>query len=100
MDKLDAMNLSPFFSAIIISAEAGVAKPSPEIFRMACDKLEARPCDCYFIGDRIDLDIEGSVNAGIRPVWLNRNRSPRPDMPGLLEIGSLTELVNLPRATG
>jgi putative hydrolase of the HAD superfamily len=49
-----------------------VAKPNPQIFREACRLLSVSPTNCIYIGDQVDLDVEGSKSAGMTPIWLNR----------------------------
>jgi putative hydrolase of the HAD superfamily len=77
--KLRCTGIYDRFQAIIISSEVGAAKPESKIFREACQALSASPADCIFIGDRIDLDVEGSKAAGLQPIWLNRSGSSSDD---------------------
>jgi putative hydrolase of the HAD superfamily len=70
--KLTRTGILNYFQAVIISDEVGAAKPEPKIFLDACRALEVSADDCTFIGDRIDLDIEGSIAAGMDAIWLNR----------------------------
>lgn len=39
------------FEHVIESSEVGVRKPQPEIYTMACDKLDMAPQDCVFLDD-------------------------------------------------
>ena len=86
--KIAACGFAPFLHAVIISEEAGVAKPDPRIFHMALDQL-GRPADeAVMIGDAWETDVAGARAAGIRPVWFNRFGAASHDR-------SVTELASL-----
>lgn len=40
-----------FADVVVISAEVGVEKPDPAIFRLACDRLGVAPQECAFVDD-------------------------------------------------
>lgn len=79
MQKLAACGLDRLIDAAVISEEAGVAKPEPEIFRIALRRLDASASDAVMIGDSWVADIEGAGAAGIRAIWYNPLRLPCPD---------------------
>ena len=64
--------LAPF---IIVSEEAGYAKPDPRIFR---DALRAtgltRPEQVMFVGDNPLADIDGAKRFGMKAAWIRRGR--------------------------
>jgi len=41
---------------VVISSEVGVAKPGPEIFALACERLRVAPEEAMHIGDTLDVD--------------------------------------------
>ncbi|KAK6198983.1 hypothetical protein LQW54_010257 [Pestalotiopsis sp. IQ-011] len=43
-------------------------EPDPRIFRRAADALDASPGATYMVGDSPEADIEGALDAGLRPV--------------------------------
>jgi epoxide hydrolase-like predicted phosphatase len=43
--------LATLFDAIVISAEVGLHKPQPEIYRLAAERVGARPEACVFVDD-------------------------------------------------
>jgi putative hydrolase of the HAD superfamily len=57
---LQAWELVPLFDCVVISAEVGMRKPDPAIYRHASDCLEIPPEACLFVDDR-----EGNVNAAL-----------------------------------
>jgi putative hydrolase of the HAD superfamily len=71
-DKLTRTKILKYFEVVVISSEVGAAKPQSKIFLEACHRLSAEPRECIFIGDRIDLDVQGSEAAGMTPIWINR----------------------------
>ncbi len=69
--------LLPLLHVLVDSAVVGVAKPDPEIFRLAVRRLRLSPGDCAFVGDSFDRDIVPAKSAGLFTVWL-RGPAPRP----------------------
>jgi HAD superfamily hydrolase (TIGR01549 family) len=78
MEKLKVCGLDGLIDAAVISEAVGVAKPAPEIFRIALRQLETDASDALMIGDSWTADIEGARAAGIRAVWYNPLRQPCP----------------------
>lgn len=92
--KIERLNIKELFSATYISGEVGIAKPDARIFTKACADLGVEPADVYYVGDSIRNDIEGSASAGLRPIWINREQTDRPDGGvDFQEIVSLEELL-------
>ena len=95
--KLENLGLRDKFEAILISEEAGMQKPEPQIFWKAAEKLSCRPQECLYIGNSYNGDIIGAKHADMRACWFNPNgaqildRNIRPDY----EIRKLTELFNI-----
>lgn len=96
-EKVAMLALPPLVDAIVISGEAGVAKPDPAIFTLVLDRLGGRPAEAIYLGDAPEVDIGGAKAAGIRAVWMNRDGAaypagqPRPDA----EVRSLTAFARL-----
>ncbi len=101
-DKLVFCRLAPLVDALVVSGDEGVSKPDPRIFHIALDRLGVTAEDTVMVGDSWANDIAGAVSAGIRAVWFNPLRKPRPAEPGSVdEIHALTppEAI-LPRLLG
>lgn len=79
--KLSQANLIDKFSVIVISEAIGVSKPHPEIFLEACRRAKVEPEEAIYIGDSLDNDALASKSAGMKGVWLNRNRLPISNLP-------------------
>jgi len=52
---------------IIISAEEGIAKPDPRIFRIAAERLGVRPQEAIFVDDRPE-NVLGARAVGMRAI--------------------------------
>ena len=97
--KLRASGLEPFFGVTIASGEVGFGKPDPRIFTTALERLGVRAGEAIAIGDSLERDVLGAHNAGLRCIWLNRERRTQPGhvVPDA-EIASLSEVPEIIRA--
>ncbi len=59
--------LLDLFDDVIVSAEVGVAKPAPEIFRMAARRLGLGAEQCVFVDD-LDVNVEAARTVGMSAV--------------------------------
>ena len=85
---------------IAMSAEMGVAKPSPAYFARVLELLgEPDPGSVAHVGDRVDNDVLPAAAAGFRSIWLRRGpwgliqELPHGFGPALV-VDTLTELGN------
>ena len=69
--KLKYSGLDIFFTEVITSEGSNSLKPNKEIFEYAFKKTGASPAESIMIGDTIEVDILGAVNAGIDQVHVN-----------------------------
>lgn len=76
--KLAANNLLGRVDAVVISEEAGIAKPDPGIYHLASAQVGATAGtdNIWMIGDNQYTDIRGAIDAGIRTVWVNPYADP------------------------
>ena len=70
--RLKNWNLYHFLEVIAASAELGVAKPDPAIFKWALKQADCSPQDTVIVGDRMDNDIAPANRLGIHTVRLKR----------------------------
>lgn len=89
-EVLRELRLLEYFDVVTISAEFGVSKPDPRIFRAALDHLGVPAGRAVFVGDSPILDIDGARSAGMTAVLLDRDDA-YPGHPGW-RVRSLGEL--------
>lgn len=69
--KLKNSGLDKYFNQVITSEGSNSLKPHKEIFEYAFEKTKALPAESIMIGDTMDVDILGGMNAGIDQVHVN-----------------------------
>ena len=89
-DKLAYCGLAALVDVLIASEDVGVAKPDPGIFRIALERTGVDAASAVMVGDSWANDIAGAHRAGIRAVWFNPERAPKPIEPaGVAEFHAL-----------
>ena len=78
-DKVRLCGFEDYIDALVVSEEVGVAKPDPQIFAIALERLGCDASESVMVGDSWANDIEGAHAAGIRAIWLNRTGRTMPD---------------------
>ena len=68
----------------------GSAKPDAKIFEVAMSAAACASNEMIHIGDSIETDVNGALNAGVTPIWFNANGDE--DLLGVKEVRSLTDL--------
>jgi putative hydrolase of the HAD superfamily len=88
------------FESVVISAERGVEKPAPGIFRLAVAELGAAPARTLHVGDSWVEDVVGALDSGMQAAWYNPGGEARPEKRETVrEIADLGELTALLPAT-
>jgi putative hydrolase of the HAD superfamily len=70
-NKLKHSGIDSYFIEVITSECSNSIKPNKEIFEYAFMKTNANPRESIMIGDSIEVDIQGAMNAGIDQVFVN-----------------------------
>jgi putative hydrolase of the HAD superfamily len=70
-NKLKYSNLTNYFKEIVTSERAGCLKPNKEIFEFALNIAKANIKESIMIGDNIEADIRGAMNAGFDTIFVN-----------------------------
>jgi len=68
-NKLKHSGLDIFFKEVITSEGSNSLKPNKEIFDFALEKTKAAKDESIMIGDSIEVDIIGAMNAGIDQIY-------------------------------
>ncbi len=71
-ERLEKMGIAKFLDVVVASAEEGVSKPDPRIFRIALARSNCKPHNAIMIGDRIDNDIVPAKKLGMRTIWIKQ----------------------------
>jgi putative hydrolase of the HAD superfamily len=69
--KLEYSGLSGYFGEVITSEGSNSLKPHKEIFEYAFRRTGADPAESIMLGDSVEVDIQGAINAGIDQVYVN-----------------------------
>ena len=69
--KLRNSGLDRFFTEVITSESSNSLKPKKEIFDYALLKAKATLQESIMIGDNLDADIQGALNAGMDCIFVN-----------------------------
>ena len=69
--KLNNSELSGYFTHVITSEGSNSLKPKKEIFDFALQKAGSTLPESIMIGDNLDADIQGAINAGMDTVFVN-----------------------------
>ena len=94
LEKMKRLGISDYIDFFAISEEVGAAKPGRKIFDVAIVRSKYSAQESVYIGDSWENDVIGALNAGIRPIWFNRNGLKSPD-PRIAEISSLEPIANV-----
>jgi putative hydrolase of the HAD superfamily len=92
--KLKYSGLQKYFIEVITSEGSNSLKPQKEIFEYAMEKVRCAAGECIMIGDSLEVDIQGAINAGIDQVFVNHLCIECTIKP-TFEIYSLKELENI-----
>lgn len=99
-ERLRQHGLLEHIDLVVSSAEVGVVKPQPGIFKIALERSCCAPRQAVMIGDRIDNDIVPAKALGMHTVWIKQGfgqywhigqDSEQPDE----TVSSLTELLQI-----
>ena len=70
--RLARFGLRDCFDVICASAEEGVDKPDPALFRCALTRAGCAPADAVMIGDRTDNDVAPAKSLGMQTVLIRQ----------------------------
>lgn len=92
-DKVARLDLDPYFDAIVVSGEIGIAKPHAGFFDVAFERLDHPDKETtLMIGDSLTSDIAGGINYGIDTCWYVPSPSPTASVTATYRVHSLEEI--------
>ncbi|MBQ9531292.1 MAG: HAD family hydrolase [Eubacterium sp.] len=71
--RLADWGIGKYFDLVIASAEEGVEKPNPEIFKIALDRAKCESRNAVMVGDRLDNDIIPAKKIGMKTIWVKQS---------------------------
>jgi HAD superfamily hydrolase (TIGR01549 family) len=93
---LDRYKLLDFFDLRMYSYQFNCRKPNKEIFLTAAERIGVNPENIFFVGDRINKDVKGAINAGMIPVLKDAyTNAGKKVPPGVIKINTIAELPEL-----
>ncbi|MGZ9735301.1 YjjG family noncanonical pyrimidine nucleotidase [Flavobacterium sp. GNP002] len=72
--KINNSNIGSYFQTVTNSEMAGVKKPNPIIFDYALDLAKAKKENSIMIGDSLDADVQGALDAGLDAIFFNESK--------------------------
>ncbi|MDR2623988.1 MAG: TIGR02253 family HAD-type hydrolase [Methanobrevibacter sp.] len=76
-EKLVRLNLHNFFDGVVTSEEVGFEKPNKYIFDEALKKMDCEAENSIMVGNRLDTDCIGAINAGMSSILIDPNITPK-----------------------
>ncbi len=97
---LEGLGLMAHLHHVTISAVVGWEKPHREVFDHAVNAVAVSPSRALHIGDSLREDIQGAAQAGLQPLWVQRQsehqRSPDGDYPVIQDLTGVFDWLETP----
>ena len=102
-EALDKAGIRRLIDALVTSRDFGKAKPDPAIYAEGARRLGVPLDETVMVGDRLDTDVAGALNAGIPGIWLRhpgaiaiQGIAPSHIIDGLAELPAWLEATSVP----
>lgn len=89
--KLQTIDIYDLLDYSLVSDEIGIRKPNKEIFEYTAKQLGLNTNECVYVGDNYNVDVIGSRNAGMLPVFISRNGQTYEDVINIKAIKDLLD---------
>lgn len=66
------IGIDHLFQDSISAEDVTLGKPDPEMFELACQRLNIQPSELLHVGDDPLRDVMGAQQAGVQALWVNR----------------------------
>ena len=93
-DVLEKAGIRQLIDALVTSRDFGKAKPDPAIYAEGARRLGVSLDQTLMVGDRLDTDVAGALNAGIPAIWLRHPGASA--IPGIAPTHVIERLAELP----
>ena len=92
--KMITSNIFHYFDHVITTEDMNAKKPEPVFFEYALKKAGLKAENVIMVGDTLETDVLGALNAGIDAVYYNPDKTPHKHAV-THEVHSLKELLKL-----
>lgn len=82
---LESAGLDGLLDGVLSVQVAGLYKPHPDVYRLACDHFGVEPAEVAFVSSN-GWDVGGAAAFGFRVAWVNRAGAPPERLPARPEI--------------
>ena len=73
--KINNSGIATYFQTITNSEKSGAKKPNPIIFNNALELAKATKQNSVMIGDCIEADVQGALDAGLDAIFFNESKA-------------------------
>lgn len=98
-NDLDEIKLLNYFKHVLFTADWGFRKPHSSVFYRMLQLLDITPNEAIYVGDSFKNDVYGPTCIGMKTIWLNPNKLPKPiefsNINPTYEISSLNEILKI-----
>ncbi len=88
--KIQNSNLEQYFLTVTNAEMAGAKKPHTKIYEYALTKAGAKKENSLMIGDCLDADVQGAIDAGLQAIFFNESKQKLKS--DIISIHQLTDL--------
>ena len=92
INRLECLGIKKYFTQVY-SAEKTKRKPFKEAFINAIGNN--KPEECVMIGDNLERDIKGAINAGLKAIHFNPNNKENNTNTEYITISRLEQLIKI-----
>jgi len=91
--KIEKLKLAKYIDYIVTSEEVGAEKPDSKMFELALEKLNLNKNEVCMVGDNYKKDCLGANESGILSFWYNRKDKAIKIKDNIIEVRSLSRIV-------
>ena len=92
LKKLVSLQMLPYFDFIVSSEEVCVEKPHEKLFACCAEKAKTPIDQCLFVGDHLQKDYYGPINAGMEAIWYCPDQRAAAEHPDVRKLQDFQEL--------
>lgn len=94
-EVLARVSLPIIFDVLVGIDSTGKPKPYPEVFQYAIKLLSIQPLEAVFVGDNLERDYFGALNAGLRAILVDRDNVIQESIMKIADLRELLKILNL-----